>query len=296
MAFIDGFAVVTLFSAFVLAALQVGPNPAAVPLPDGHEQLRERPPRESDDAFATPESEWLTKCLALVADDPARAHTLSQVERNETSGAPRILANHCLGLAATELGRWEDAVVAFGAARDETPDDELRVRARFGTMAGNAALAGGDPARAEAILRRAGQDAAAAASAPLQAIAATDLARALVALNQPEGALEQLQGAARLQPEDAEIWLLQATLLRRLDQLDEAQSAIERAGGLAPLNPQIGLEAGVIAILSGREDAARASWQSVVELEPESAAAQTAQDYLAQLGPPSSPPASEETS
>lgn len=284
-----------MISAFVLAVLQVGPNPATVPLPDGHEQLRERPVRENDDAFMTPASEWLAKCLTLVSEDPARAHTLSQVQRNETTGAERVLANHCLGLASTELARWDDAVTAFGAARDETPGDELRVRARFGTMAGNAALAGSDPVGAETILRRARQDALASASAPLQAIAATDLARALVAMNQPEGALEQLQEAARLQPEDAEIWLLQATLLRRMDRLPDAQTAIERAGELAPLNTQVGLEAGVIAILSGREEAARASWLSVVELEPESPAAQTAQDYLAQLGPSPAPAAGEET-
>ncbi len=276
-----------LTSSLILAALQVGPNPNTMPLTDGHSELRERQVREDDTAPTDPAAKWLAQCLEQLDEDASRAHTLAQVQRNETTGADRVLANHCLGLAATELGRWDDAITAFSAARDETPDDELRARARFGSMAGNAALASGDALRAETILSEAKRDAGAAASAPLQAIASSDLARALVALDRSEEALAQLEMATQLEPANAETWLLKATLLRRLDRLDAAQAAIEQAGELAPIDPAIGLEAGVIAVLSGREEAARASWQSVVDLDPSSPVALTAQDYLAQLGPPS---------
>ena len=134
-------------------------------------------------------------------------------------------------------------------------------------------------------------DGQAAASAPLQAIAATDLARVLVALQRPAEALAELETATVLQPDNAESWLLKATLLRRLDRIDEAQTAIERAGELAPLDPLVGLEAGVIALFSGREDAARASWQSVIDLGPDSPSAQTARNYLAQIAPSPTPEA-----
>ena len=282
----------TLLAPFVLTALQVGPNPVTLPPTDGHQELRERAPRAEDqDAAQDPASEWLAECLDLLAQDASRAHTMAQIQRLATVGPERVLANHCLGLAASELGLWEDAISAFEAARDETPDTEMRLKARFGTMAGNAALATGDLPRAEAILRRAKSEAQSAASAPLQAIAATDLALVLVAMEQPEDALAELDLATSLQPDNAESWLLKATLLRRLEQLDEAQSAIERAGELAPLEPMVGLEAGIIALFSGREDAARASWQSVVDLAPESPQALAAQNYLAQfdLPPPTSP-------
>ncbi len=271
-------------------ALQVGPIPQTIPPTDGHAELRDRARRDGDtDAVSDPSSEWLAACLALVSEDPARAHSQAQIRRNETSGTDRVLANHCLGLAATELGLWEDAITAFGAARDETPGEELRARARLGTMAGNAALASGDSQGATAILQRAKTDAQRAASARLQAIAATDLARAFVGMNMTDEALAELQTATSLQPNNFEAWLLTATLLRRLDRLGEAQAAIERAGELAPLESQIGLEAGVIAVLSGREEAARQSWESVIFVQPDSMAAQTAQDYLAQLGPPQTP-------
>ncbi len=195
-----------------------------------------------------------------------------------------MLANHCLGLASSELGLWDDARTAFIAARDETPSDETRARARFAALAGNAALGGGDAEGALALLTDAESTARSAGSAPLEALAAIDRARALVTLGRGEQALGALEAATMLTPESIEAWLLKATLLRRLGQLPEAQVAIERAASLATGNPEIGLEAGVIAVLAGRDDAARQSWQSVIALAPESAAAVVAKDYLAQLG------------
>ncbi|MEM8725173.1 MAG: tetratricopeptide repeat protein, partial [Pseudomonadota bacterium] len=235
-----------------------------------------------------PLSIWLSECLDLVESDPARAHARAQIRRGETEGAERVIANHCLGLAATGLGLWNDAQSAFTAARDETPVDEQRARARFGTMAGNAALAGGDPNSAVTLLTTAEQDARTAQAGTLEALAAIDRARALVALEQTDQALSALDSAATLTPGNAEIWLYKATLLRRGDQLGEAQAAIERASELAPLDPQVGLEAGVIAVLDGRDDAARASWQSVVDTQPDSPQAETARGYLEQLGPATS--------
>ncbi len=264
--------------------LQVGPDPTRGALPDD-DLVRGRPPRpEAPPPETNPTSAWLQTCLDQIDEDPARAHATAQIRRSETSGTDRVLANHCLGTAASELGLWEDARGAFIAARDETPAGEARTRARFGALAGNAALAGGDAEGALALLTRAEADARTAASAPLEAIAATDRARALVALGQGEAALGALEAATRLAPERAEGWLLKATLLRRLDRYAEAQAAIERAATLSPRDPEIGLEAGVIALFSERYEAARASWRSVIDLAPDGPHAATARTYLAQLG------------
>ncbi|TRD12724.1 tetratricopeptide repeat protein [Erythrobacter insulae] len=257
-------------------------------MPGTPDELVNRPPRET--AITAPvnsTSAWLSQCLDQLAEDPARAHSQAQIRRTETNGADRVIANHCLGLASTELGLWDDARTAFLAARDETPAAEATTRARFGTMAGNAALAGGDAQSAALMLTTAIQDARSGASATLEALAGIDLARALVALDRGEDALTALETATQLEPDMADGWLFKAALLRRLDRLADAQSAIERAVELAPLNGEIGLEAGVIAILSNREEAARKSWQSVVEAQPDSPAAQTARGYLEQIGPAS---------
>ncbi|MCK0099155.1 hypothetical protein MWU38_07160 [Qipengyuania sp. S6317L1] len=276
-------------------ALQVGPNPHIGNDMGPPDELVNRPERNPRDnplergVEDNPDTVWLAKCLAFLPGEAARAHTLAQVRRNETFGRQRILANHCLGLAATELGLWGDARAAFAAARDEVPDDEPRTKARFGAMAGNAAVADSDPEGALAILTTAKAHAKASASAPMQAIVASDLARVLVTLERPEEALAELELSAQLAPGEAATWLLKATLLRRLERLDEAQAAIEQASELAAVNADmsapIGLEAGVIAVLSGREDAARTSWQSVIDTAPQSPEALTAQGYLAQLEP-----------
>jgi Flp pilus assembly protein TadD len=87
-------------------------------------------------------------------------------------------------------------------------------------------------------------------------------------------------------PYNSQAWLLSATLARRLGALDDAQKFIEQAALLKPTDPEIGLEAGVIAVLSGRDDAARKSWDSVIEMAPESQFAETAGSYLTQLEAP----------
>ncbi|MEM6494202.1 MAG: tetratricopeptide repeat protein [Pseudomonadota bacterium] len=283
-----------------LTILQVGPNPYSPSVIGGPDDLRNRPERPQDGsqpaALTDPSATWLSKCLTQLETDAARAHAQAQIKRSEASGVERVVANHCLGLAATELGLWDDARAAFIAARDETPQDEIRARARFGAMAGNAALGGGDPQGALNLLEIAQSDAESSASNPLQAIAAIDTARALVALDRPQEALAQLEAATTLAPEGSEGWLLKATLLRRLDRLGDAQAAIEQAVSLSPQDIDIGLETGVIAILSGREDAARASWQSVIDTQPDSLAAKTARGYLEQIGPAAQPNSQEPAS
>jgi Flp pilus assembly protein TadD len=105
-----------------------------------------------------------------------------------------------------------------------------------------------------------------------------------------QGEAEAVLAAARtLDPQSPLTWLLSATLARRLGKLEEAQGFIEIAAALSPNYPEVGLEAGVIAMLQGREDAAAASWRSVIEFEPDGETAATARDYLAQLAEPAVP-------
>ncbi|MGB7418217.1 MAG: hypothetical protein WA918_03465, partial [Erythrobacter sp.] len=69
-----------MLSAFLLAVLaQVGPNPTGGSLADMPDDNFERPARET--VLAAPDtatSAWLAECLGVLADDPARAHTLAQ--------------------------------------------------------------------------------------------------------------------------------------------------------------------------------------------------------------------------
>lgn len=265
--------------------LQAGLDPTRGGVPDYSADIQDRPPRELSIIDAPQPTSWLAQCLDQLEDEPTRAHVQAQIRRDTTNGQDRVLANHCLGLASTELGRWEEARAAFTAARQETPAEETRLLARFGAMAGNAALVTGDLPGALVLLDAARADALAAQAGGMQGLIALDRARVLAGLEQLDAAEAALAEARMFQPDDAETRLLSATLLRRMGKLADAQEQVEEAARLDPTAPAIGLEAGVIAILDGREEAARSSWQSVIDLSPGTEFATSAQSYLDQLGP-----------
>jgi tetratricopeptide (TPR) repeat protein len=253
------------------------------------EQERRRPPAEVPldvKALPKPQSE-LDRCLAAVAADPLQAVDEAQAWLEQAKGVPAAQAGLCLGVALGRLERWSEAEAAFRSAREMATDD--LEKARLGSMAGNAALAGGDAAAALSALDAAHADAMKAADRPLAGDIAIDRARALVALGRNEDAAAALTEARATLPRNPQAWLLSATLSRRMGKLAEAQAEIEKAAELLPVDPDIGLEAGVIAVLSGHEEAARKSWQSAIDAAPKSDAAATARGYLAQLGPAAAP-------
>jgi tetratricopeptide (TPR) repeat protein len=223
-------------------------------------------------------------CIDEVTANPEVSALTAQKALDTATGSARVRAGLCLGAALGAMERWDEARTAFLRARDAASPTDAASRARLGAMAGNAALAGGSAAQALPILDTALGDARTAGDAELRGTIALDRARAFVALGRPSDAEPALAEARTAAPNNAQSWLLSATLSRRQDKLAEAQAQIERAARIAPEDPEIGLEAGVIAVLAGRDDAARKSWQSVLTTAPGSEAAVTAKSYLAQLG------------
>lgn len=226
----------------------------------------------------------LTVCLQQARTDPATAITTAGLWLLEAHDAGKALPQQCLGQAYVSLLRWAAAEKAFVAARDAALDSDHAVRARLGGMAGNAALGGNDFATAVVDLDEALADAGLAGDKPLAGSIGADRARALVALNRTEEAAAALQQARADAPQDANVWLLSATLSRRTGDLKSAQAQIETAAGLAPNDPAVGLEAGVIAELAGNDEAARKSWNAVVAFAPDGPEATSAKAYLAQIG------------
>ncbi len=277
---------------FLLALLvQVGPFASSAekpvsPLPP--EILQRRPPPGKQPApKVTPEAEppgQIDSCLAEARSNPPAAIDAAEAWRDAAGPGRKAEANRCLGTALGNLDRWEEAETAFLAARDGTPAEAHASRARLGAMAGNAALAAGATDRALAALDTAHGEALAGSDTGLAGDIQLDRARALVALKREGEAAMALDEARTASPQNPEAWLLSATLSRRMGKLAEAQTQIVEAARLLPVDPEIGLEAGVIAVLSGHEDAARKSWQSVLAVAPQSPAATTARSYLEQLG------------
>lgn len=230
------------------------------------------------------ETNKLAQCRDTANSNPDEGATMATDWLSDAKGTQRADAHLCLGYAYSQSQAWGMAEQAFLAGRDEATDNVL-TRARLGDMAANAALADGGAVRALAALDRAATDAKAVGDAVLTSAIASDRARALVALKRNDDAAAALTEARTATPTDAGVWLLSATLSRRMGKLAQAQSQIESAAKLNPLDPEIGLEAGVIAMLGGHEDAARRSWQSVVKASPQSDAGHQATAYLDQIGP-----------
>ncbi|MBX7528125.1 tetratricopeptide repeat protein [Qipengyuania vesicularis] len=272
---------------FMLA--QVGPNPAAGSMPGVPPELQDRPPRER--AVSGPQATTLADCLRLASNDPYAALDRAQSWREAAQTDLEFAQSaHCLGLALVKLGRMSEARQAFDLASAEAPQDNLSYAARLAAMAGNAAMAENDTDAAIGLLDRAGELALTAGDGELAADLRVDLARVLVRVGREEDAALALAEAREADGLDTEAWLLSATLSRRLERLFEAQSQIQRASFLSPRDPQVALEAGVIAALSGRAEDARDSFESVIRLAPGSASAERAQGYLDQLSAPEEAP------
>jgi len=275
-------------SILVPLLLQIGPGGG---LPQAPLQI----PRKKSEAVARPLSDTaqavrnpVKACLQLAVTRPADAIDIAE---NLLVGAKtpedRAGARQCHALALIQIGEWTKAAPMFLAARGETTAPDAR--ARLAALAGNASLAAQDPAGALSALELARSDLRDGGDGTLRAAIAVDRARALVALKRSAEAATALAEARNADPANAEAWLLSATLSRRQGDLSAAQAQIEKAVGLMPVDPEIGLEAGVIAMLLGREDAARKSWESVIETAPSSEAAKTAQGYINQLSAPTKP-------
>jgi tetratricopeptide (TPR) repeat protein len=277
------------FIASLLLLGQVGPGPM-LHLPTGLED-RKRPERAAPAAAPAPTPAPvvpqartpLEECLSAVDSDPPGAVDIAEAWLAQAKGAATAPAHFCLGSANAALDRWDQAETAFLAGRDAAAAADARLRGQLGAMAGTMALAQGEPARALTELDQAHTDALTATDAQLGGDISVDRSRALVALKREDDAAKALTEARTASPSNPEGWLLSATLSRRQKNLTAAQTQIETAAQLAPLDPEIGLEAGVIAVLSGREEAARRSWQSVLTAGPGTEAAKTATSYLAQL-------------
>ena len=277
---------------------QVGAAPP-LHLPTG---LEDRKPRRPPAAAAPPPPELprsrtpLEECLSAVNSDPTGAVDMAEAWLEKVKGSSAAPAQLCLGSAKEAQSKFDEAETAYLAGRDAAAASDYRLRAQLGAQAGTMALYQEQSARALTALDQAHADALAAPDAELAGTIQIDRSRALVALKREADAVAALAEARRDAAQNPEGWLLSATLSRRQGKLAEAQTQIETAAQLDPRSAEIGLEAGAIAIRSGRDAAARKSWESVVAAAPDSEAAKLAKSYLAQLDElakpaPAAPPA-----
>lgn len=221
-------------------------------------------------------------CLDQAIEAPDKAVVFAQQWRIDGGS---FYARNCMGFAYARAERWAPAIVSFEQGADEAErNGEMVQSGRLWAQAGNAALAGGDAAKArddfDAALVRGLPDGVEKGEVHL------DRARALVALNDAKGARDSLDIALEQVPQDPLAWLLSATLARRSGEMKLAQAHVARAVQLAPDDASVALEEGNIAILTDQEDIARSAWQRAVKLAAQSPAGKAAADNLSRLPTP----------
>lgn len=218
------------------------------------------------------------ECHDAAVDDPATGI----VDANEwIADGGGFLARQCLGFAHTQRGEFAAAAEVFRRAAQEAEAARDWRSANLWAQAGNAALAAGDAAGARTALD------AALAQGTLTGVqlgeAYLDRARAAAALGDMAGARSNIDAATPHVPQDPLLWLLSATLARRMDDLARAQNDIATAAQLGPRDAAIALEAGNIAAAANSWEAARQSWQSAVTLGGTTSFATVARVRLLQL-------------
>jgi tetratricopeptide (TPR) repeat protein len=225
--------------------------------------------------------EQYNACIDLAAKNPVKAIETANSWLVEGGG---VMARECLALAYAGEARWLPAATAFEqAARQAEREGDGRA-ARLWVQAGNAALAGGEPARARGYFD------SSLIGGMLQGAekgeAHLDRGRALVALKQQSAARADIDAALKLVPADPLAWLLSATLARRMEDLQRATTDISEATRLSPDDAQVALEAGNIAVLNGAPIAAHAAWSAAVKNAPSSPAGKAAAEALKQFEAP----------
>jgi tetratricopeptide (TPR) repeat protein len=231
-------------------------------------------------AAATPSAEEarFAQCVALSETNPAKA--LDEAGAWQVTGGG-VLARQCSGLAYAAQKRWLPAAAVFEQAARAAEKAQDGRAPRLWVLSGNAALAGGNPAKARAAI-----DAGLAGGALSGAEAGEahlDRARASFALKDNKAARVDLDAALKLVPDDPLGWLLSATLARVTGDLTRAQADIGEAAKRSPDDASVALEAGNIAILSGAEGAARTAWAAAIKASPSSVAGKAAADNLGRL-------------
>lgn len=206
-----------------------------------------------------------------------------------------IAAAQCLGVAKSAAGDWRGAADAFIAAATIAGELKDMRTGDLWVSAGNAALAGGDAARARSALDNA--LAVPTLVGPMRGEALVDRARADVAAGDQPAARVDLNAALVLVPQDPVAWLLSATLARRMGDAARAATDINEAETRAPKEPAVALEAGNIAAGAGNMTAARADWTRARDADPDGDIGQEAINDLAAsadgatlaAGPPAAP-------
>jgi len=213
------------------------------------------------------------ECMDLVGKDPERAFSKAIAWRDLGGGEA---AEHCTATALVGLEIYEN-----GARRLEILAETIRadaaIKAGILSQAAQAWLLAGDAGRAEAVASTALN------LTPGDHALFVDRAQAKAARRDYAGSVGDLDRAISINETSADAFAFRGSAKRYLGEFSKARADIERALTIAPRHLDALFERGILKRLSGDKTGARTDWLLVLEIDPLSAAAESARANLEKM-------------
>ena len=215
-----------------------------------------------------------TACMELARRAPDEALVRAEGLMKAGFTAP---ARHCLGTALLTLGRAAQAARVFLDLARHPGDIAPTERAEAFAQAGRAWLEAGDAARAEAAYGEA------LVLTPKDVLRLIDRAIARGAQKRDFEALDDLNRALELAPDNTDARILRAAANRRAGAPELAEEDIRAALAQDPESPAAWLESGLLAQSRKQAAKARAAFAKAMALDPAGPSGLTARAALARL-------------
>ena len=220
------------------------------------------------------------QCLARTQSDPAGALLQAAAWAKTGGGAA---ADHCAALALVGLRRFDEAGIKLDSLARSAFAANGTVRMNLFDQAGNAWLLAGRPDSAIVSFT------AALAVDPLDADLLADRARANAVKKNWAKAESDLSAALMVNPARTDLYVLRGSARHAMGRKADARGDFDSALRIDPRNADALVERGTNKYEAGDVAGARADWQAVVTYQPNSPAAETARQHLADTAPPSAP-------
>ena len=243
-----------------------------------------------DEAELLLEQQKYEQCIERAFSVPEMAYIDAVTWRNEGGGLP---AAHCIAMSLVNQGDYRGAAEAFEALAFEMENglgwsfagephpNERGLLEEVYNQAGNTWLLAEDPIKAAEMFTLGLEGAEAGTQSHLNLL--IDRARAYAGVENFEGALADLTAAEEMASQSAELHVLKASALRKLERYEEASEALATVFRLEPQNGEAYLERGILRFEVGNIPGARSDWQTYLELYPDGPGASYVRDNLAAL-------------
>jgi tetratricopeptide (TPR) repeat protein len=225
------------------------------------------------------------RCLAMTRDNPQKALTQAEFWRQQGGGFP---AEHCAGVALIGLARYAEAAQRLESLAAAMMQEPAELRAATLEQAGEAWIMADQPDQAKPVF-----DAALAYNARNPELL-IDRAAAYALGGHYWEAIDDLNSALDIDPNNVTALIYRASAYRNDGGKDGLELALADANKALQINPGESsglLERGNILRLKGNPKGARADWEAVIKLAPDSPAGRDARNNLSHINENNAAPA-----